>query len=151
MLFESPHKSSKNAIFTQYMQRITIWCQFDKMIFGFRLIRMKILLGYWILHPNLVLMDFIGSIPIKSFEDISKKKIERLLSWMWEKFCFCFFSDSSLKRVPFGRMGRHFDGLMKCFSQNIHLGFVINWRPCPSVNTQRKRYFFSVQKSNPLF
>ena len=61
-----------------------------------------------------------------------QKKIEWLFSWTWKKFCFCFFPDSSLKRVPLGRIRRHVDGLMNCFSQNIHLGFVINLRPFPS-------------------
>ena len=124
------------------LQRITIWVQIDKNENFAPILYFAPTFGvhgiHWV-NSNQILWGHF------------QKKIERLLSWMWEKFCFCFFSDSSLKRVLFGRMGRHFDGLMKCFSQNIHLGFVINWRPCPSINTQRKRYFFSVQKSNPLF
>ena len=63
-----------------------------------------------------------------------QKKIEWLLSWTWKKFCFCVSSDSSLKRVPLGRIRRHIDGLMKCFSQNVHQGFVINLRPSSKKN-----------------
>ena len=70
--------------------------------------------------------------------------------WKWKKFCFCFFSDSSLKRVVFGRMRRHVDGLMNCFSQNIHLDFAINLRPY-SISIRRPIVCFVKEFDRILF